>query len=64
MPMNSAKIIMLHSISGLAKKLSPIRGKLVISIGTIAQWMAHNTEAVMPILSSFKECFVVLTWQK
>jgi len=52
-PIMSAKIIMLHSTRGLAKNPKPNNGKLVNINGTIAQCMAHNVDAVMPILSSF-----------
>jgi len=55
--MSTAKVIIPHSNHGLAKNPRPSNGRLVINNGTIAQCMAHNTDAVMPILSSFEECF-------
>lgn len=48
---------MLHSKKGFAKKPKPSSGRLVIMIGTIAQWIAQSTEAVIPMLSNFEECF-------
>jgi hypothetical protein len=59
--MINAKVIMLHSNHGFDKKPNPNNGKLVINNGTIAQCMAHNTEAVIPTESSldfFPEDFI------
>lgn len=36
-PNISAKMIIVHSTHGLAKKPKPIKGKVVMSTGTIAQ---------------------------
>lgn len=51
-PTISAKSIIPHSTAGSAKKPRPSKGKLVISTGTAAQCIAHNVDAVIPILSS------------
>jgi hypothetical protein len=56
-------MIMLHSMSGLAKKPSPANGKTVINNGTIAQCTAQRIEAVIPALSSFELYLSVLMLQ-
>jgi len=63
-PMVNAKKIILHSSQGLDKKPNPTKGRLVINNGTIAQWIAHSTDAVIPMLSSFGLPFVVFTLAK
>ena len=57
-PIIKAKIIIPHSNHGFAKKPRPIKGKAVIKIGTRAQWIAQNVDAVMPMLSNLE---VILT---
>ncbi len=51
-PITKANMIMPHSTHGLAKNPSPTNGRLVNTKGTMAQWMAHKVEAVMPMLSN------------
>ena len=63
-PKNNESEIMPISTHSLAKKLKPHKGRNVIKRGTIAQWMAQSTDAVMPKLSKFIGDFKSFMWNK
>jgi len=57
-PIANARNIMKYSKATLLTILIPKTGKLEISKGRIAQWIAHATDALIPKKSQFSLLFI------